>query len=535
MGRRELALLVMLTIGAALLRGYSLRFFDVISVDGTSYAEAARGLAAGNLDGIGVYGLYPVLIWLAGLLVPDRELAGRLVSLVFGSLAIVPCYLLGRELFSRRVALAASLIVVVWPSMVSTSCEVMTQAVHTTLQLSGVYLFWRMLRVNTPRAGILAGAALGLAMLTRQEALLLFVVLPTVLCWYNLRDLRERLPALAAYGGSFGLLLMVQLLLVHHVTGEWQLSAKADSALNDALSYFLNSPDLIHRAGYEPKGYLDILREYPTFVIVNSLSNIKELWGRVIPPWCWPLVAAGIVQGGFGRPAWSRRWLLLAACTPVAVLIVFYYISSGYLEAYLPVLFIWGVVGWYRCADFVAKRLGALDPIAKLSSAWRWLVRLPYDLAAVLCFVLVLLAPQFRSVVPDADYRVEMDDGRRAEKFRGIMIRDYLPPGKLLTRWARLSFYAEREWVMIPEGMDLAQVLDHGRKNGARYLVIDTMLYGVRPLLDRELFDPLRDRQLNRGIHFNTDPSSKVKGLHPYLMYLDPQGLSVIIYEIPPA
>ena len=48
---------------------------------------------------------------------------------------------------------------------------------------------------------------------------------------------------LAAYCGSFICLFGLNMILVHHVTGNWQLSAKTGSALTDALGYYLKVKD----------------------------------------------------------------------------------------------------------------------------------------------------------------------------------------------------------------------------------------------------------------------------------------------------
>jgi len=519
-----LALLVLL---ACAFRVYSLRYFPVISTDGTSYVGAAVALGRGELGGIGTYGFYSVLIWVAGWFISDLELAGRAVSILFGSLLIVPLYLLGRGIFSRRAALCASLLVVVWPPLVSSSCEVMAHATYDFFQMSGIYLVWRMFRRSTALSGILAGLCICLAYLTRPEGVLLFLLPPLPFLFYYRRQLFEKRTMLASYVGGFSLLCALNLLLVHHVTGEWQLSAKTDSALNDALSYYLKIPDLIYLPDYEPKGYLDILRDHPMFIVTNSLKNLWLTITTTLPVWLWGLVGIGFCSGGFRGERNVIRLFLLSALAPLAVIIVFYYISSGYTEAYLSVLFLWGANGLCCLEGKLAEKVAGLKER-------RWHAsRLSLAAALAVLYALLVFSSQLRETTPDSAYVSKMDNCRRAEKFIGLALKENLPPGKIMTRWARIAFYAERAWVNIPAGVDLDSIVTHARDNGASYLVADCMLYGNRPALGTEIFDPLAKDNMPYGKYFMTDPEWRIRGLKPVFLYTDPRDFGVVVYEIP--
>ncbi|HZV80790.1 MAG TPA: glycosyltransferase family 39 protein, partial [Geobacteraceae bacterium] len=234
--KQDLFIIASLVLLAFAFRIYSLQFFHVISTDGTGYVDAARALGRGNLTGIGINGFYSVMIWVASRVITDLELAGRVVSILLGSLLIVPLYLLGRDVFSRQVAFCASLLAVVWPPLVSSSCEVMTQASYDVIQLTGIYLVWRMFRQPSATTGALAGLCIGLTYLTRPEGVLLFLLVPLPFLFFRHREIRGNWSVLVAYVAGFSILFGLNVLLVHHITGEWQISAKTDSALNDALS-----------------------------------------------------------------------------------------------------------------------------------------------------------------------------------------------------------------------------------------------------------------------------------------------------------
>jgi len=520
--------MVLLVLLAAAVRVYSLRFCHVISTDGTGYVSAARAVSQGELSGIGFSGFYPLLVWMASRLVGDFELAGRLVSLVCGSLLVVPLYLLGRDLFSRRVALCAALVAVVWPPLVSSSCEVMTQASYNLLQLSGIYLVWRMFSRPTPVRGGLAGACLGVAYLTRPEGILLFVTLPLPLL-LSYRDILSDRRVPVAYVAAFLVPFLFNMLLVHNLTGEWQLSAKTDSALNDALSYYLNLPDLNYAPGYEPKGYLEIIRDYPGFLPHNIARNLAETWRTILPPWFWVLSAVGFLSSGFSRRMVAKNGFILSALAPFAVLIVFYYVG-GYADPYLPYLFLWGANGLLIIEGKLLGVVSRGNPGGGESTSGMF--RPAVALAA--CYSLALFIPQVRADVPDSAYHYSMDNGRRDEKHIGLVLKENLPPGKIMTRWARIAFYAEREWVNIPAGVGLESALQAGAEAGARYFVADGFLHANRPALGREIFEPLVSQEVPYGEYVMTDPEKRINGLKPVFLFVDPNSAGVVVYEIPP-
>ncbi|HZV81282.1 MAG TPA: hypothetical protein VFF53_03840, partial [Geobacteraceae bacterium] len=334
---------------------------------------------------------------------------------------------------------------------------------------------------------------------------------------------------LVAYVAGFSILFGLNVLLVHHITGEWQISAKTDSALNDALSYYLKLPDLNYVPGYEPKGYLDIIVDHPLFIWTNSLKNIRDM-ATILPVWFWVLLGIGFLADGFKAERNLIRFFLMTTLAPLGVLIVFYYVSAGYTEAYLPALFLWAGRGLYALERLSAEKLAG-----GLGEKWCKVAgRLP--LAAVLAVVysLLLFSSQIRADVPDSEYQWESDSGRRAEKHIGLLLKENLPPGKIMTRWARIAFYAEREWVNIPAGVEFDSVIMTARESGVRYLIADGVLYSNRPGLGTEIFQPLMDKDLPYGKYSMTDPNLRIRGLKPVFLYTDPQSFGVVVYEIPP-
>jgi len=110
-------------------------------------------------------------------------LAERVWCCVLGAAAIVACGYTGREIGGRRVGLIAAFLVAVYPNIWMTDELALSETIAPLL-VAGVlwftYRFWKS--PSIPRA-IALGAAIGVAMLGRDEltALVIFILVPIVL------------------------------------------------------------------------------------------------------------------------------------------------------------------------------------------------------------------------------------------------------------------------------------------------------------------------------------------------------------------
>ena len=498
---------------------------DVISADGIGYVTAARSIATGDLSGFASNGFYIFLVWLFGLAAPDFETAGRLVSITFGSLLVVPLYMLGSELFSRTTALAACMVITLWPSLLNWSCEVMTQATYVTLTLTGCYFVWRMCHDESVASGFRAGFCLGLAFLTRTEAALLFLALPVFPLWLKRPHISKLKRVILAYVASFTLLCGLHILMLKIFTGSWQLSAKTSFALNDALSYYLDVPDLNHIPGIKQTGYLDIMTRYPGFVWLNSMENIAKAWSTMLPTPLWILALIGFLKSGFGKETNLRRLFLLSSFSPLAVIVVFYYIAPEYSQPYIPVLLLWCAEG----VNMTERTLAGHLPAVVRQHYERITAKAPFVIIAAGIYGITLLVQQIPTRIDMATYSPESDGARRDHKRIGLLLKAHLPPGKIMTRSGRIAYYADRDWVLIPNA-GTEEILQTARREGVRFLVLDGTLAVVRPQL-MDLFLPLINSAYPKHYFYVCNADESADGLFK-LIYRDPTSSGVIVREI---
>jgi 4-amino-4-deoxy-L-arabinose transferase-like glycosyltransferase len=126
--------------------------------------------------------LYPLVLSAVSLLGGDGTLAHRALGIPIGAVTIVLVGLLGRRAGGDRVGLLAAAICAVYPLMIATDGALMSETLYGALIAGSLLAAWRLL--DRPGAWIAlgTGALIGLAALTRSEALLLVPLLAWPVC-----------------------------------------------------------------------------------------------------------------------------------------------------------------------------------------------------------------------------------------------------------------------------------------------------------------------------------------------------------------
>jgi 4-amino-4-deoxy-L-arabinose transferase-like glycosyltransferase len=532
-GRRlggDLALLAGILLLALAARIYAFPIARVIAADGISYVNIARSIFRGEgFSGANHFPpLYPLLIGTMNLLAGDDELAGKLISLLMGMLLVLPVYLLGKELFSRRVGAIAALFVALSPSLVKLSSEVLTQTTYLALLLSGLYCLWRSARDVQMRWGVAAGLFCGAAYLTRPEAIVVLAACTGMILFLTYVEGAKGLVPLKSFAvvwAAFFLMASPYLLLLHDLNGTWQLTGKSSVTLADSLGWYLDRPDLKREPTFAGIGYLDVIRQYPDFLWKNGLRNLNTLIDETLPAHVWVLLLLGIVAGGWRGVALKSRLFLLGACSPLLIIFVFFFIGNLYTAPYLPFFFIFAAHG------LVAAEAYALDFLRRgLPSVRSSLIELiPFSGVAALVIGLLMFAPHvsFGRAKP---YHFADDGARYDHKLIGLMLKKHLAPRqRLMAKDARINFYADMPRADIPQS-SLAEIIAAARAAKVRYLVADGTLFGQRPQME-PLLQPLLDSPpdilyLEQGPGFQPIP-----GLKLILLYKNPASAGAAVYE----
>jgi 4-amino-4-deoxy-L-arabinose transferase-like glycosyltransferase len=166
------------------------QFFNIeanLVADGKGYVEpfveAAYGL---SVPTAAHPPLYPTLLAGLSLVGFDGVLSHRALGALLGGVTIVLIALIGRRVGGERVGLVAALVAALYPLLVAADGAPMSESLYGLL-IAACLLVALALRdgPRQPRVGLAAalGALIGLAALTRSEALLLVALLGVPLTW----------------------------------------------------------------------------------------------------------------------------------------------------------------------------------------------------------------------------------------------------------------------------------------------------------------------------------------------------------------
>lgn len=120
--------------------------------------------------------LYPTVLAGLSLLGGDSVLAQRSLGAVLGGATIVLVALIARRIGGERVGLAAALIAALYPLMIAADGAPMSESLYGLLIAATLLVALRLHERRTPALAAALGALVGLAALTRSEALLLLVL-----------------------------------------------------------------------------------------------------------------------------------------------------------------------------------------------------------------------------------------------------------------------------------------------------------------------------------------------------------------------
>jgi 4-amino-4-deoxy-L-arabinose transferase-like glycosyltransferase len=151
--------------------------------DGVTYITTGKNLMAGNgyINQSGTVELektpfYPILIGLTSKIIKDPEVAAKFVSIVFGTLLIIPVYFFGKALYGDKVGHFAAILVIFYPVLVQFSIIVLTESTYTFLFISSIMSGWYFINNEKVRYPVITGILFGISTITRPEASMFFLL-----------------------------------------------------------------------------------------------------------------------------------------------------------------------------------------------------------------------------------------------------------------------------------------------------------------------------------------------------------------------
>jgi 4-amino-4-deoxy-L-arabinose transferase-like glycosyltransferase len=390
-----LGLLVLLSLavkGAAILLG------PAINPDGVRYINAAHEFQAGNFSlgfsYVGDMPFYPLLLAGIQFIIPDWVLAGQILSTLGLTLAVIPLYLLTRDLFGGPAALWTGLAFVLSPVLNEYAAEVLRDPLFIFFLLWGVWFGLLALRNLSISLVVLSSVCAFLAVLLRVEGILFFPVFFIAILWSAWRQGRFR--AILLRGAV--LTCVPGLILLALVLPFQEEVVKVFSG-NHGIGVFSQDLMRLNLLGTYPEVYASLKDWERTLPNAHWSSDLAEIVRHNIPliyllgfiealvATLYPLFALLVLVGLSRQPARGHgyRFVLALAATflAAAYFVLFHrnFLSNRYILAPAVLLLPWlgaGVeflrqacrgTGWARFAHLL---VGVAIVLPLWANAAKW-------------------------------------------------------------------------------------------------------------------------------------------------------------------
>jgi hypothetical protein len=454
---------------------FALRLYAVLMAQGIAFDSAAYGFMAryflkGDfIKGLSIPGhpLYPLLMSLFSLDSTHVEMAGRLLSLFFGTLTIIPLFYLVKEAIGQKEAIFSALFYSFHPYLVTYSGMLMTEATYWGLLVLSVYFFWTGLKKEKVWRAMLSGFFLGLAYLTRPEGIGYVLV---YLIWAVVEGgLKKKWFKRSIFIGVLILTVFIfgipYVIYIHQETGGWLISKKALAVQTDLLK---ESPEQVDPTiGIEQNKPVsrDFKILWITHNIIQFLPSVTYRYLRAYHFSLWLFLFFGLIRV---RREGIDYELFIAS------LVLFHLVSlSTFLPStirfsipVIPLSLLWAGTGLLEMKRYLEKIKGANA-----------------EKVIFLFVALVVLSQLPQSLKPERSFRA-------GQKKVGLWLKQNTPPGAIImSNSPQETFYADREWMMLPSGISTPgnpgksyhEIIDYVKTKGVRYILVNKNTHEMNP------------------------------------------------------
>lgn len=462
--------------------------------DGIAYMSNARDIlslkAPGNLF---MPPFYSLVIAFFALLPIKMESAARIASIAMDALVVLPLFGLSRILLPRLASLTVCGLWATFSFSLVYTPSPLSQSTYLFMLLSGAYLLFR---ATTSGSGTwqywASGICLCAAYQTRPEGIVALgagLVILAVCVFRDSADRKRQIKGSLFFMLAFALCALPYILMLHSQLGHWTFTAKTTVAIKG-----IDGSLTLGSGGTKLKNGLDLWLEQFGGVTggINFIrANIAAFYSlllRTFPIWTHFVALIGILLMLIGRNFMSRLFLLIPFLVTGPVFVANLPKAHAYIYPLFPlylIAFVAGIWGVLSLAEKGASRIAPAFSGRVLPILSALLLLIPTGYISVNSF----READDNYNAPEYLYQVYITD--KIFRAAGEELRYISAPGELvMTRWGLISYFAERPLMVMPKG-NIDEVLAHGRKNGAKLIVIDTESVGTRRQELVELLDPL--------------------------------------------
>jgi 4-amino-4-deoxy-L-arabinose transferase-like glycosyltransferase len=471
--RKDLALVLGLALGFRMLL-YKLTY--VISIDGAAvYFPMAEHFASGRwLQGlaVGYHPMYPLLGALFSKVLGDLQFSGQMVSVLFGTLTVIPIFYLAKGMSNRRVGFFSALFLAILPYHVELSADFLTDTTYAFFLVLAIWLGWKALETEDWKMFLLAGFATGLAYLDRAEGI--GVLLPLALwIFFRKHEAREKKGcpkglAIIILLLSFLFVASPYILYLRSYTGTWTISRKP--AVNKVVV-------LIKEKIFFQKQEKKEVEKFDHFIqrlqqkedgtssgLARWLKRIGSFFEFLVET-CHPILFFFFIVGLIkrrGLPSWRGEGFLLSTLVVYALLLFWLaissYISHRYFVPFAVLCLVWSGRGFMESHLWLREKI----------SSKRWEKVRFLEANGLLCLALITVI----AILPSTMHSSRK--GKIVRKEAGLWIKHNStskPP--IYTDLVQVNHYAGGQWIPLREvGLSYDELVSRAGKAGADFLVL---------------------------------------------------------------
>ena len=511
-------------------------FTGPIDPEGAEYARIAENLLNGNgYRGIATEGaqlfappLFPYLIAALTLFTGDAEIAGRSISLILGTLLVLPVYALTSQLYNRAAAHIAALLVAAHPLLVRFSSMVYCEITYLTLIVTAILGSVYVVRAPTTRNLLVTGALYGMAYLVRPEAVaIMAAVVVLMLLYAGLTDRQSLLRTVLRVSlipVMFFVCATPSIIWLYSQTGSLRLEAKLPLNYTigkvrlegcDLNAQYGIDPDLTERGVWMKPNIVtirnasidrvELLRHIAARapnIAENAIYTVTANFELGSPP-----LFAFAVLGLFARP-WSRSLAMyqlfaisILALSVFATILICFFSIRFYLIT-VPFFCIWASVGILELSRWATKTAVLMRLTPRRSPV----------LAKVTCALAVATIVACSAKADVVEFTTVNADARPVKVAGRWLTSHASRPVKVADTSTILAFHAQASYVPFPY-CDGPTALRYFDKKGVNYIVVRDSDYDSRPYVNAWIENGIPDA---RATLIYTDETSTGKRIRIY-------------------
>jgi 4-amino-4-deoxy-L-arabinose transferase-like glycosyltransferase len=400
-----------------------------------------------------------MLIAAAHFVTGDFELAGILISVIFGTLLVIPVFYLGREMYNARVGMIAALLATVQPYLFKYSGSVLTESIYYFLVAAIILTALRSFNTGKPFYALLFGALTAVGYLVRPEAIGFLAVFGAWILLVNpvhtRRSFARRTTIVLLASLCFIAFSSPYLVLLRKELGRWELSKKVSMTVGveegeEAIEVLPG--EAFRKQQLTVRSFLNNPFPFVKAVVFGIFQAFYK-FQQSFNPLLFLLAIVGFVRKKGSFIPWRQNLFVLSfALFFFALVFPMFKISPRYTSHMITLALPWSAYGFIGIIEVIRS----WDHARRLSGK-------------TICIILSFIMAGF--LVQGIVQRKR--EHRVVQRQAGLWLKNNIPKGEtLMSRTVQEAFYADMKMIRMPEG-DFEQVIEAARSQSVRYIVID--------------------------------------------------------------